>query len=259
MKKFIYIITLLFTATAYSQKGFNVEIIAQPGLSMGGRYEIKDGFGYYDPWENESKIFTFGLNTGAQIGYNFNNKLGISMGLCYSQQGQKYNYNLYRRNLIRTVNLNYLKLPIQFCYIKASEKRVSFTLSTGLYFAYLLNYKDENNDGSIAKGTSYTVTHYPTNYTFKIEPYKSIDFGGILSAGLQFKLLDKIYIPVKLNYQIGMINIKNKNSYYTYGNLDFYQYWGDITNSNTYNTYPNKTLPYNNSSLELEIALKIML
>ena len=270
-KKLMLLLALLtFSVATYAQKGLSVQIIAEPGMCMGGKYEVPTQIYSTSSWTKlKSEFFNFGINTGASVGYNFDDKKGVSLGLLYSFQEQ--NYKLYHWNdngnscVSKGVNLNYLKIPIQFNYITSPEKNISFTFSAGFYLAVLLGYYDVNNltsfnassnDFTSAKGMTLIETDNSgttSNAAFLSKPYKSGDFGGILSAGLQFKLSDKIYLPVMLNYQIGFKDVKNESSQYTQSNSSnahlFWQYYGSSD--------PNETLPFRNSTLGLKIGLKI--
>lgn len=272
-KKLMLVLALIvLTAVAYAQKAMNVQIVVSPGMTMGGKFEVPENPQSSDPgWVALKKNFSFGLDAGATFGYNFSKKLEVNLGLIYSKQGQHYkdytwtigNWN---ETWKRKVDLNYLKLPLKVNYIINPEQKISFYVSAGFYLSFLLGYRDENSatasDGSsftaIAKGDTYTQTYDSDTESAAFingKPYKSTDFGGIISAGLQFKLSEKIIIPVGLIYQIGFVDIKNKACQYTQSSSnDAELFW-----QNSSNNSPNATLSYHNSSLELLIGLKIIL
>lgn len=284
MRKLKYIaflhFTILFTILSnytFGQQGMYVEIIANPGMSMGGDYQIETNNGYQVSWVSMQKSFTFGLNAGTAIGYNFNEHIGLSLNILYSIQGQNYNDYTYSQFGVpysytwkRKVSLNYINIPLLFKYMLSIDKQLSFIGSIGVYTGILLNYKDEesfiiSNVGrinSIASGTNYTstidgniFTTHSNNAVFLSKPYNSIDFGGIIETGFQYSISDKISIPIMLNYQIGFIDIKNKESMFTYTNsTTAYPFWGDPADNN-----PNSTLSYHNSFLGLKIGIKINL
>ena len=244
---------------------------------MGGKYEVPGDLTSSDPgWVALKKSFTFGIDAGASFGYNFSETMGVSLGLLYSKQGQHYKdytWTIGNDNATwkRKVALNYLKIPLQLNYIINPGEKISFTVSAGFYLGFLLGYNDENkaiaSDGSgftaTAKGDTYSQTYTDSGGSstdrsaafISGKPYKSTDFGGLIGAGLQFKLSDKISIPIGLMYQIGFVDIKNKACQYTQNSSNNAQlFW---QNSNT--DSPNATLSYHNSSLELKIGLKINL
>jgi hypothetical protein len=270
MKKsyLILIASVILSVGAYSQKGLDLEIIAQPGISMGGNYQHQSApgiNGIYD-WTNMNKAYTLGVNAGASIGYNFNDKISVSAGLQFSQQGQNYkdytytykDMSIYHK---RDVILNYLKIPIQFYFAPTSKKNVSFICSAGLYFGYLLNYKDKNTFTvsysvgdfgpyvNTASGMTYNEGSTDSVYVLLSKPYKIYDLGGIVATGLQIKLSDNLFLPVMLNYQFGFIDVKNESSKYKHDNSNNIFFWKT----------PNNTLSYRNSSLGLKIGLKFNL
>ena len=216
------------------------------------------------------KSFTFGMDAGASFGYNFADEMGVSMGLFYSKQGQRYKDYTWIlgsdfATWSRSVSLNYLKIPMQFNYILHPKQKISFTASAGFYLSFLLGYVDKNSliasDGSditaTAKGKTYTMSDGSSSETADFKngkPYKSADFGFLLGAGVQFNLTDKISIPLGLYYQVGFIDVKNKTCQYTDSSGDSYLFWQDTDDTN-----PNGTLAYHNSSLELKIGVKINL
>jgi hypothetical protein len=282
-EKLMFLTTLLIlTIASYAQQGLNIEILAQPGINMGGDFQVPLAVtNLNSAFVNMSKASTYGVNVGAKIGYNFNDKLGISLGLLYALQGQKYQdytwsnvngggyyigYNTgYNITFSRTVSLNYFKIPvlINLLTTKADEK-VSFICSAGFYFGFLLSYDDvskiastNGNESTLtADGSSYTVTgSNPESGLFISKPYKSADIGGVLALGLQFKLSDKICMPLMLNYQIGFFDIKNDASQYSQSGASNAFYWQPWTANND----PNQTLSYHNSSLGLTIGIKIKL
>jgi hypothetical protein len=278
MKKELMLLIALVTISVatYAQKGLNIEIHAQPGMTMGGDFQVPTDNSNSNSYVSPGKSFTLGMNTGASVGYNFNDKVGVSLGLLFSHQGQNYKSFTYTVSdnftEYRSVSLNYLKIPILFNFVSAPEKSVSFTCSAGFYLGFLTGYKDEtwytysdgSRDDNLANGSTLVETYTPNtgtsstdNAAFLSKPYKSADFGGILAVGLQFKLSDKIVMPLMLNYQIGFSDVKNESSEYTQSNSsDANLYWQSFGGGSG---NPNSTLSYHNSSLGIKIGLKILL
>ncbi|NVN93717.1 MAG: outer membrane beta-barrel protein [Bacteroidetes bacterium] len=277
MKRLLFFILLLaFGAdNIYAQKGLNLQIIAQPGISFGGEFDVTKILTSTDTWVAMDKSLTINMNMGAELGYNFTDNMGVSLGLLYSHQGQKfsdYSWTIGNETVSwgRSVSLNYLKIPIQFNYISTPVQNISFMFSTGFYLGFLMSYTDENiisaSDGSnitsTANGTTCTQTSTDNSGTttesaafVNGNPFNSFDFGGILAAGLQFKLTDKIFLPILLNYQIGFSDVKNQASQFTQSNSSNAELFWQGSNNNS----PNATLPYHNSSLGFKIALKFIL
>jgi len=281
MKKNVMLLSALLTLTVATfaqrgkgsdQSGLYIEVLAQPGMTMGGNYQVQEDAVTATPtYVDMNKTFTFGINAGAQAGYNFTDNIGVSAGLIFSHQGQDYKYTysvIDTATLKRTVSLNYFKIPILFNYTAPINSQVSFICSAGIYFGILTGYKDETTvtmpgetDVMTASGSTLTETgtvrgiSYTNNAVFTTKPYTSGDFGGILAAGFQFQLSSNIYLPITLNYQIGFNNVKNVASTYTEtGNPTGQLFWQQNGSGD-----PNLTLAYHNSSLELKIGVKIFL
>ncbi|NVN95466.1 MAG: outer membrane beta-barrel protein [Bacteroidetes bacterium] len=270
-KLFFILLLALGAGNIYAQKGLSLEIIAQPGISFGGEFDVLQNLTSTNSWTAMDKSLTTNMNMGAELGYNFDDKMGVSIGMLYSHQGQNFSdyswtYNNEQYVFKRSVSLNYLKIPIQFNYISTPVKNMSFIFSTGFYLGFLLSYTDENTfqypnepiQIITANGTTCTQTNGTKTESAAFvngNPFNSFDFGGILSAGLQFKLSDKIFLPLMLNYQIGFSDVKNQASQFTQSNSSNAELFWQGSNNNS----PNATLPYHNSSLGLKIGLKITL
>ncbi len=269
IKRIALLIIALLTFYSYvdAQKNIYIEVFAQPGFSCGGDYSYLKTFstsGY--EFSNLDKSKTFGINTGVLFGYNLNKHLSISSGLTYAHQGQNYKPFIetlnasagMQRTLNRSVSLNYFKIPVKLSYIIHPDNKIAFIISGGLYFSLLYNYTDKSefSDGVsyVAIGASETIidNNGTTVYDFTNKlPYKFYDFGGLLSAGIQYKLNDKFSIPISIYYEYGFIDIKNTDAQSNNGYGEKRVIW--------INGSPNMTLPYHNSSFGISIGLKLQL
>ena len=263
----LYLLSFLITSS-YAQKGNGIQILVQPGISRGGEYEIIQATSSPDYYlaNKMQKATTFGIQEGILLNHFFNAKVGIDMGVFYAHQGQNYNeytwtLDNYSSTSERGLVLNYLKFPIQFEFIYSPENKFSFTFSAGFYFAYLLNFDDENTEitsegtyqTSIATQKGITTTfidRYGTIYhgsnTFEIKPYNKLDLGGITSLGLQFKVSDKISVPLTFNYEYSFTNAKNESSLLSSTGRRPSPFW----------QAPNDNIPYHNSWLGLKTGLR---
>ena len=253
MKRKVILMGLLASIglMANAQKGINIEAFVQPGLSFGGEYDVPSDNSTYSTYVALPKKSTLGLIAGASFGYYFTNKVGASVGLGYAHQGQNYDKETYidqygnAHSFTKSVSLNYLKVPFQFHFVTSSDKAISFALGAGFYFGYLLSYTDETKTessiGAIttkASGSHITTTvsgsnspYFPNSSssgTFSNgKPFWPIDFGLAIGAGLQFRVSDKISIPLMLNLQQGITNVKNRICYYTDSKGSTNDYWDD--------------------------------
>src|SRR5438105_15002122 len=92
----IVLMSTVFTA-ASAQKGWNLEVIIEPQITSVGDYKVPTDFSgsiyHYASLKNK---MTTGIETGAAAVYNFNDDLGIILGLLYSSEGEYYkDYTLF--------------------------------------------------------------------------------------------------------------------------------------------------------------------
>jgi opacity protein-like surface antigen len=282
------ILTLLLTTFSFTcfAQGFNFQIIAQPQSKMiNGNFNVPNSDGAtYLPMD---KKFGIGFEGGVAVGYNFNQNVCLSMGMLYSIQGQ--NYNDYAvtsgsdmATMTRSVAMDYLKIPIRVQFTSAASGVVSFTGFAGIYVAPLLSYEDrftENISSSEVSGSTtiyYTLdasmtasgqavavmysyaetggvsTQGSATYTLSGKPYKT-DFGAMLGAGVQFKISDKLALPLMLSYEAGLSDIKDHTVIRSYqGDSDLY--WNFFSTDDR-----NAVEKYHNSALGILIGLTITL
>jgi hypothetical protein len=270
-KKTILLIAAFFTLSGatFAQKKLTLDFTLQPGMSYGGDY-------FYDYKNNKmfANSFTFNLKFGANLGYYLNENMGVSIGLLYDHLGQNYKdyphyYNYYEITLQKSTSLNYLKFPMLFNYIFNPKEQLSFTFTTGFYLSFLLKYTDEIKEINIPEMQgnpnypNYIVTEIASGSTFSHStdpaslidykkenafsngnPFNSVDFGGIISAGILYNVSEKITIPVLLSYNLGFVNIKNTSS-----KVGSHLYWDSENNSTA----------YHNSSFGLQLGVRMKL
>ena len=90
--KALLIISFAFIGwSAQAQKGLSIEVFAQPGLTMGGEFDVDKNNDNNNPnWIALEKKSTIGVGAGFNLNYFFMDKIGVSVGLGYSHQGQDY-------------------------------------------------------------------------------------------------------------------------------------------------------------------------
>ncbi len=279
----IFTISLLITThSGFAQKGLNLQFSLQTLNSYIGEYRVPLDFTNPERSVPLQTKLTFGIEADAAIGYNFNNYLGLNLGFCYSHQGQNYNdytgaifvpsVGNFMYSWKRTLTLNYLKIPIAFVFQlnPNSVKKMSFYGTAGLYAGFLMSYKDENNiainEGSNyaniitkASGNTYSVLLNENgnmgleSADFISKPYTS-DFGVSLGAGMKIKLTPKLSLPIILNYQKGLKNLKNLSSSYKYPDNSATALFWDANSGN-----PNATIKYKSELFGLKVGLILAL
>lgn len=234
----LFIAFVLITTTAFTQKGYYLQFAIQPGSSsISSDWKLTDGSNVL----TFEKAFTFSFETGVNLGYNFTDNLGVSVGLFYASQGQNYKdasnnkqyyvgpdlLNTETNTYSNDIRLSYLKFPFKFIFIINPEKSLSFSGYAGFYLGFLTGYNqsitythtDSYSDGTVnsdissvvLEGTTYTTSNNSSftskQYDLIEKPFKSTNFGLTLGAGIQQKLSDKLSLQFMLNYQAGFETI----------------------------------------------------
>jgi Outer membrane protein beta-barrel domain len=212
------------------------------------------------------KSFTFGFEGGVNGGYNFTDNLGVSIGMFYASQGQKYkNLDITdaygTATLNQTIRLSYLKIPLKFVFNTNPQKSISLTGFAGFYLGFLTGYKQtlkvtgtgyyaDMDMTQVMKGKTITETNGSSTDQYDLigKPFKSTNFGLTLGAGIQKKLSEKLFLQFMLNYQLGFGDVKNVASQIRYSADDIQ----DVYKSDD----PNRTVSHKNSELGIMIGLK---
>jgi hypothetical protein len=274
------LITTLFVLNSFAQKGFSLELIIQPQNTWGGEFKVPSAFNFKDNtliYSSMKSQLNFGIQTGLTLNYSVDKNSGFSIGLLYSLEGQSLDYietadtgsTFISRNshYRRTVSLQYLKFPLKLYFNSNAEKNISFFCSAGFYLGLILSYNDvyELNDktyfhnyfnytstgNTFSYNTTNSVSYVTYNYTLSSQPYNTIDLGTTFNGGIVIKLTKTLSLPLCINYQIGLTDIKNYNSQI----IEFAQpFWKFFDHSS-----PNLTIKYHNSLLGLQTGLKIKL
>jgi hypothetical protein len=256
----------------FAQEGINFQLFGQAHSKMISGDYFREDFSTKDV--AMEKKFSIGYQGGISGGYGFNDNMGVSLGLLYSAQGQNYSdfeeeVNNDGHTFKRKVALNYLTIPVHFTFTADPSAMLSFSAFAGFYFSSLLSYNDEitlqysESQASTFDGTAtvsaddykweYTDHGAHSNQTFnlKSQPYKSSDFGISAGAGVDLQLVDNVYLPLMLTYQLGLADIKNNSSTVEHDGITE-SYWEKFSKR-------NGSEKLSNSTLGLRIALKIVL
>ncbi len=271
----------VFVSVAHAQK--SITFFFQPQSTRGGVFYVPTSGANDADYAESDRKFTLGLRLGTLLSMPINDKMSFSTGLCYSGYGQKSSYRGHQPigNLVddftitSTAKLHYLQIPAFVSIQKGTDKKISFFASGGIYFGFLLGYKHEiivmddlsNGDweeatkiasgGELAfsnedsQGNESSATH-----PFLEKPFRSADFGITLAGGFSLNISEKISVPISLNVNQGLRDVKNETSQWTDSNAsDAELYWKHFYTGSD----PNKTSKYKNSAVGLSIGLRIAL
>lgn len=177
-----------------AQKGFSLSVKAIPQFSFLHNSDDNDN-------NRLDTKTTFKAGFGIGSAYNFNDKIGIGLDVLYSLQGQKYDTASGEINK----KLSYLKLPVLFSYNTDPSKTVSFIGKVGPQLSILTTAKLEDGEGEklVAEGK---------------DVYKNVTWGGVASAGAQFKLSQRFYLGTSVRFDYDFSNAEDeKYRYYSQG------------------------------------------
>jgi hypothetical protein len=216
MKKLVLYVAVLAAVSivnkANAQQGFLVSVKGTPQFSMLENKDDNNNSAY-------SRKATFDGSFGVGVGYNFTKNLGIGADALYSLQGQRYKLSGTEFNQKN----DYLKVPLYFSYNTDPSKTVSFIGKIGPQVSFLTSSKLDDKDGNTVNGNTKS-------------DYKNETFGGMVSAGAQFKLNSGLYLTAEWRFDYDFTNAEETRS------IDGY------TRAKTYNM-----------SSGLEVGLKYML
>ena len=200
MKKIVFSAALLLSLAvlnqASAQKGFSFSVKGTPQFSWLSNSDDNNNSNY-------SRKTTFNTNFGIGGAYNFTNNLGVGLDVLYSLQGQKYDLSGTEFHQ----KVDYLKLPVMFLYNTNPAKPVSFIAKLGPQLSIRTSAKLDNSNGDEMADTK--------------DAYKSVTFGGVAVAGVQFRLDKSFYVTAAARYDYDFTNAENKDfAGYTAGRAD---------------------------------------
>jgi len=265
IKFYNIIIALLFSTIVFAQKGLNFSLIIQPSTSfISGSWIVPELKMDSDHYESPKK-FTFGFEAGIKGSYNFNDNIGINLGLIYSQQGQKfgdYTYNVTNITYERKIRLSYLKIPLELNFTLKPDKDITIISYLGIYYGILIDYIDEtirtNNNYEntfetfTVKNNDISLISTTNNNPFIVvmsnlsENIYRNDYGIVVGTGVQKKISSSMYLMFMLKFEKGLNDIRNLSSQYLSSGGS--PYYSDVKVSN--NTVRK------NSILGLTIGMK---
>jgi len=153
----------------------------------------------------------FGYTAGVNLAYEFNKHWAAEVGIQYSNKGYKtipiktglidlYG-NITYTKATNIANYIYLDIPLKAIYT-FFDKRLQLVIGIGATFNYLLKAIDK----SIPEDASLLVTNTVSNY-----PYNKINFSPTISAGVKYKINDRMNLRIEPTYRYGILSIDDKS------------------------------------------------
>ncbi len=184
--------------------------------------------------------YKFGALGGVEFGYNWANNFGMQIEVNYAQMGQDYedimrefsevenplnpstNLKVLTR---RTVDLNYLQVPVMFKYMQGEKKdAIKYHMMGGAVFCYLLSAEqvysaDVKSDDNIKDidpiiGPQSFVPEFAIQQGVVAQEdyWRTIDIGLILDLGADVYLNDKTYLSPAFRGFYGLTDINAKET-----------------------------------------------
>jgi outer membrane protein W len=171
--------------------------LAQDNLSLGGTA----GFGHTWLSNSTNARYQPAGNLGLTLIYSTESNWGFGADLKWSIEGGKTSTT----NFTNTTRLDYLRIPLKAMYFfgeRGNAFRPKLTLGPSVGFLI-----GGNNKATTISGDTKTTVE-----TKASEFAKSVDIGVAASAGFNYRLVDRTWLNVDLNYYHGISDvIENPN------------------------------------------------
>ncbi|MDX2001256.1 MAG: porin family protein [Chitinophagales bacterium] len=193
------LILLISGASLWSnaQNGFHIGSTSTFGGSWilnQNNYETLEGCAVISKSELGYR-FKFGYNLGVQMGYNFNNRIGIVWAVTYNQAGQNYEDTFNPGaafcpdpyHVVRKIDLKYLQVPLYFKYTFGPYgKRIQYYGMLGPQLGIMLKPTETVVINGVEK----------TDLQSANLKFHDFDFGLALGAGADIYLNQHIYFEI---------------------------------------------------------------
>ncbi len=159
---------------------------------------------------NDAEQGRFTYNAGANVLFNFSDRMGIETGILYSNRGYK------TKNLDLTYTMPDPSLPTKARFVysykyfgiplkarfTAGKNKLRFLGSFGLVTNFLLTVKQTSK-------YEYTGGRTDEHKQATSSGFKKIDISPTLSAGIDYKLNNKVHLIVAPTFEYGLLKIRD--------------------------------------------------
>jgi outer membrane protein W len=167
-------------------------VMAQDNLSLGGTA----GFGHTWLSNSTNSRYQPAGNLGLSLTYSTETNWGFGADLKWSIEGGKTSTS----NFTSTTRLDYVRVPLKLMYF-FGERGNAFRpkLTVGPSVGFLIGGKNEAT--TISGDTKTTVETKASDFA------KSVDLGVAASAGFNYRLVERTWLNVDVNYYHGLTDI----------------------------------------------------
>lgn len=169
---------------------------------------------------------TFGGSGNVNVGFDFNNHVGIKLEIGFAKLGQKYadthmindtNYE-YTRN----IKLNYLQIPLLFKY-QSNGEVAKFYMMVGPQFNLLLSASQVYLKQDLTYDDYMTVDNLPVKIGEEkiTDRFNSLDIMARFDLGVDIHVASNLFVNVGLTMAYGLMDINNSNTQNPLNNPDY--------------------------------------
>jgi hypothetical protein len=158
---------------------------------------------------------TFGLGGNINIGYDFNNHIGLKLEFGVNRIGEKYKDTKGSDIYSREVKLNYFNLPILFRYRTGGEI-IKFYVAAGPQFNFLRSANQTyilNGKNFADTLTSISGKKFNAGLEDIKDRYNSMDVVARMDLGMNITLVKHLIIDLGLTFGYGLMDI-NASDYH---------------------------------------------
>jgi len=195
-----FVAMLLFAGNVMSQQLYF-------GLSGTGLSPVITNQNNYGlPFEMDY-VFTMGGGGNVNIGYDFNNHLGLKLEVGWAKLGQKYSDTYYDTLYTRNIKLNYLQIPLLFKFRSGGDV-AKFYIMAGPQLNMLLSASQEYLKGGVRydsiKGWILPVKIGEETIT---DRFNKIDIMGRIDLGVDIVLSPNLFLNMGITMAYGFTDI----------------------------------------------------
>jgi hypothetical protein len=191
---------------------------AQKGLSIGANFmPLNTNIVNQDTWGNGHEydyVPTYSSSFGLDVGYSFNENIGIYTGYWFTDLGQDYEDSYNGSDWERKLTLKYSMIPVMLKF-NGTKSKVNFLGGAGILIANLNEAEQEwLRDGNTFTGV---INNPITGETFNLgesdvtDRFASSDIFINLEVGARFLFGEKLFLDAGLNFGYGLSDINDED------------------------------------------------
>ncbi|WNJ21417.1 porin family protein [Pontibacter sp. G13] len=220
-------VLMVIALPSQAQRGLKLGAFGIPQISA--MYNMDDASLDEDLYTMEPYV---GMAGGLEVGYNFNEYIGVRLNTIFSQEGGRYSFKrtIEERTMV-TTRLNYFKLPLMigFNSFNYQGTKYSFMIYAGVSANFLTGAETYNDDPSLDIAVPESFKSFPTTK----ETYAPIYYSAVVDLGYQIVLgeQEKVSLIFALRGEMGLTDSEDKDEtffIYQNGSVDEIEYWDTV-------------------------------